>query len=105
MLEKLLKIVLLVNCVLAAALAQDTIFYNDENDVRFTAVQPEIVKIFKNCHRNSTTFDLCMRTAFNDLRVYFKSGMVPRLHRKNIQFHSRISFIQGKISTDWDKVE
>lgn len=82
MLEKLTKIIVLVNCVIAAALAQDTIFYNDENDVRFTTVQPEIVKIFKNCHRNSTTFDLCMRTAFNDLRVYFKSGMFPPLHSK-----------------------
>lgn len=82
MLENLLKIFFLLNCVLAAALAQDTFFYNDENDVRFTTVQPEIVKIFKNCHRNSTTFDLCMRTAFNDLRVYFKSGKFPRLQQK-----------------------
>lgn len=37
-------------------------------------VQPELVRIFHGCHKKSGTFDLCMKNAFNELRVYFKSG-------------------------------
>lgn len=37
-------------------------------------LQPELVRIFENCHKNSSNFDPCVKTAFNELRVYFKSG-------------------------------
>lgn len=37
-------------------------------------VQPELVRIFHGCHKKSGSFDLCMKNAFNELRVYFKSG-------------------------------
>lgn len=37
-------------------------------------LQPELVKILENCHTNSTTFDPCIKTAFNELRVFFKTG-------------------------------
>lgn len=37
-------------------------------------LQPELVRIFQNCHKKSSTFDLCIKNAFNELRVYFKSG-------------------------------
>lgn len=37
-------------------------------------LQPQLVKIFENCHKNASNFDPCIKTAFNDLRVYFKSG-------------------------------
>lgn len=38
-------------------------------------LQPELVRIFENCHINSSTFDPCMKTAFNELRAYFPTGM------------------------------
>lgn len=37
-------------------------------------IQPELVRIFENCHKNSSTFDPCIKTAFNELRAYFKTG-------------------------------
>lgn len=35
----------------------------------------QLCKVFENCHRNSTNFDACMKMAFNELRLYFKSGL------------------------------
>lgn len=37
--------------------------------------QHPIEKLFENCHKNSTNFDSCIKTAFNDLRVHFKAGL------------------------------
>lgn len=37
-------------------------------------LQPELVRAFANCHKSSGAFDLCIKNAFNELRVYFKSG-------------------------------
>lgn len=37
-------------------------------------VQPELVRIFENCRKHSGSFDLCIRNAFNELRVFFKTG-------------------------------
>lgn len=37
-------------------------------------LQPELVRIFEHCHKRASTFDLCIRNAFNELRVYFKTG-------------------------------
>lgn len=37
-------------------------------------IQPELVRTFEHCHKHSPTFDLCIRNAFNELRVYFKTG-------------------------------
>lgn len=42
-------------------------------------LQPELVRIFENCHKKSGTFDLCMRNAFNELRLYFKTGKFKQL--------------------------
>lgn len=47
-------------------------------------LQPELVRIFNNCHKRSSTFDLCIRNAFNELRVYFKTG--------EFLFHSLLIF-------------
>lgn len=40
-------------------------------------VQPELVRIFHHCHKRSGTFDLCIKSAFNELRVYFGTGKCP----------------------------
>lgn len=37
-------------------------------------LQPELVRVFEHCHKKSSTFDLCIKNAFNELRVYFKTG-------------------------------
>lgn len=39
-------------------------------------LQPELVKIFEHCHKRASTFDLCIKNAFNELRVYFRSGKI-----------------------------
>lgn len=37
-------------------------------------IQPELVRTFEHCHKRASTFDLCIKNAFNELRVYFKTG-------------------------------
>lgn len=37
--------------------------------------EQEIARQFEKCHTNSSDFDPCMKTAFNGLRVYFKTGL------------------------------
>lgn len=46
----------------------------DSNDK--IAQKQQLAKIFENCHKNSTNFDPCIKTAFNDLRVHFKTGQL-----------------------------
>lgn len=41
--------------------------------------QHPIEKIFENCHTNSTNFDSCIKTAFNDLRPFFKTGLYSEI--------------------------
>lgn len=45
-----------------------------EQEYHSHLVQPELVRIFEDCHKNSSTFDPCIKTAFNELRVYFQTG-------------------------------
>lgn len=37
-------------------------------------VQPELVRTLENCHKSSGAFDLCIKNAMNELRVYYKTG-------------------------------
>lgn len=46
-------------------------------------IQPELVKIFEHCHKHSGSFDLCIKNAFNELRVYFKTGEFRKKLNKN----------------------
>lgn len=41
--------------------------------------QDNIKGLFSQCRKTSKTFDLCMKNALNELRVYFTSGKVPLL--------------------------
>lgn len=38
----------------------------------------EIVRIFENCHKQSSEFDSCIKTGLNELRAFFKSGSDTR---------------------------
>lgn len=68
-----LLINLLSSCISCESLLHQPIEIEPEYHSQFP-VQPELVRIFENCHKNSSTFDPCIKTAFNELRVYFKSG-------------------------------
>lgn len=39
--------------------------------------QDNIKGLFSQCRKTSKTFDLCMKNALNELRVYFQSGNTP----------------------------
>lgn len=34
----------------------------------------DVIQIFQNCHKRSPDFDSCVKRAFNDLIVFFKTG-------------------------------
>lgn len=37
--------------------------------------EQQLAKVFENCRTDNNNFDTCMKNAFNDLRVYFRTGM------------------------------
>lgn len=47
---------------------------HDAQSIQHYPLQPELVRTFEHCRKSSGAFDLCMRNALNELRVYYKSG-------------------------------
>lgn len=69
----LVLINLLLSNILCESLLHQPFGVESEHHSNYP-IQPELVKIFENCHKNSSNFDPCVKTAFNELRVYFRSG-------------------------------
>lgn len=59
---------------ISSVLCESHRFQVKEHQRAHPPLQPELVRIFENCHKKSGTFDLCIKNAFNELRVYFKTG-------------------------------
>lgn len=75
---ELVMILLPAFCLFISGVICDSLIYQPEEiEIQHNShlpIQPELVRVFENCHKKSGTFDLCMKNAFNELRVYFKSG-------------------------------
>lgn len=70
-------IVVLINLIASNILCESLLHQPFEVESEHESnypLQPELVKIFENCHKSSSNFDPCIKTAFNDLRIYFKNG-------------------------------
>ncbi|XP_031625952.1 uncharacterized protein LOC116342463 [Contarinia nasturtii] len=80
--EYLLFFVAVFSLLLSNVFCDSHLYQPHETEVIHNShlpLQPELVRVFENCHKKSGTFDLCIKNAFNELRVYFKSGF-PNIH-------------------------
>lgn len=83
-----LLLVLLVSLSITLVISESLYVQLNEPEIHHSqTVQPELVRIFENCHINSSTFDPCMKTAFNELRAYFPTGMFKILFLQNYYSH------------------
>lgn len=68
---------LLINLLVCNVVSISNHFESQEDEIQHSShlpLQPELVRVFNNCHKHADTFDLCIRNAFNELRVHFKTG-------------------------------
>lgn len=79
--EAIATLILIFNLLISNGICDSHISHYELNDVQLHhgatshfPLQPELVRTFQNCHKSSGGFDLCIKNAFNELRVYFKSG-------------------------------
>lgn len=79
--EVIALLISLFNLFISNAMCDSYISHYEPHDIQLQhgaishlPLQPELVRTFENCHKSSGGFDLCIKNAFNELRVYFKNG-------------------------------
>lgn len=79
--EAIAILIPIFNLLVSNGMCDSHISHYESNDVQLHhgaithyPLQPELVRAFENCHKSSGSFDLCIKSALNELRVYYKSG-------------------------------
>lgn len=79
--EALAVLIPILNLLVSNGMCDSHISHYESHDaqlhhgaIKHYPLQPELVRAFENCHKSSGTFDLCIKSALNELRVYYKSG-------------------------------
>lgn len=75
--DVLMILIAAFSLMISSVLCDSHLYQPHEIEVQHNShlpLQPELVRIFENCHKKSGTFDLCVKNAFNELRVYFNTG-------------------------------